>query len=97
MKQLLFVLGVLGFFGFAFVSTAEAGWVNGYYRSDGTYVQGHYRSNPNGLRYDNYSYDGGSLYNPSYYDSSYGSSWRTPAWQTQDDYWTGYDSYYYGY
>lgn len=30
-------------------------WVSGYYRSDGTYVQGHYRSSPNQYKYDNYS------------------------------------------
>ena len=33
-------------------------WVNGYYRSDGTYVNGYYRSAPNGNPYDNYSYPG---------------------------------------
>jgi hypothetical protein len=31
-------------------------WVNGYYRSDGAYVQGHYRTDPNTFLYDNYSY-----------------------------------------
>lgn len=33
-------------------------YVNGYYRKDGTYVQGHYRSRPNGYKDDNYSYRG---------------------------------------
>jgi len=33
-------------------------WVNGYTRKDGTYVQGHWRSTPNGNPYDNYSYPG---------------------------------------
>lgn len=33
-------------------------WVNGYTRSDGTYVQGHHRSSPNQYRYDNYSTQG---------------------------------------
>lgn len=33
-------------------------WVNGYTRSDGTYVQGHYRSDPNGTVRDNFSYKG---------------------------------------
>lgn len=28
-------------------------WVNGYTRSDGTYVQGHYRSSPDQYRYNN--------------------------------------------
>lgn len=37
-------------------------YVNGYTRRDGTYVQGHYRSNPNHTRLDNYSTKGN--YNP---------------------------------
>lgn len=30
-------------------------WVNGYYRADGTYVSGHYRSCPNGSTRDNWT------------------------------------------
>lgn len=30
-------------------------YVNGYYRSDGTYVAPHYQTNPNGTRDDNWS------------------------------------------
>jgi len=41
---------------FAFVGYASAGYVNGYYRSNGTYVSGHYRSAPNQYKFDNYSY-----------------------------------------
>lgn len=33
-------------------------YVNGYYRKDGTYVQPHYRSAPDGNPYNNYSYPG---------------------------------------
>jgi hypothetical protein len=33
-------------------------WVNGYTRSNGTYVQGHYRSSPDGNPYNNYSFPG---------------------------------------
>jgi hypothetical protein len=33
-------------------------YVRPYVRSDGTYVQGHYRSSPNTYRYDNYSAGG---------------------------------------
>lgn len=33
-------------------------YVDGYSRSDGTYVEGHYRSSPNDTVYDNYSTDG---------------------------------------
>jgi hypothetical protein len=42
----------------AFSTCALAGWVNGYYRSNGTYVKGHYRSDPNGTVKDNWSYKG---------------------------------------
>jgi len=35
-------------------SQAIAGWVNGYYRSDGTYVRGHYRSSPDNYKWNNY-------------------------------------------
>ncbi|WP_312321221.1 hypothetical protein [Stenotrophomonas sp.] len=37
-------------------------YVNGYYRTDGTYVQGHYRSQQNSTTLDNYSTQGN--YNP---------------------------------
>ena len=60
-------------------------WVNGYYRSDGIYVQGHYRSSPDSSRYDNYSSKGNvnpytgkkgtqrhEFSNPSIYDYNYG-------------------------
>ena len=33
-------------------------YVKGYHRSDGTYVEGHYRSTPNKSKADNYSYKG---------------------------------------
>ncbi|UII28757.1 hypothetical protein LVD15_10120 [Fulvivirga maritima] len=38
-------------------STAQV-YVNGYYRKDGTYVKPHYRSNPDGNPYNNWSYPG---------------------------------------
>lgn len=53
MKPTLIVL-VLTFASSAFADT----WVDGYYRSDGSYVQGHYRSSPNSNSYDNYSTKG---------------------------------------
>ena len=71
-----------------------ASYVRGYTRSNGTYVQPYYRSNPNALRYDNYGYNGGSLYNPSYTSTrNYSSSWYTPSYLTQPDYFTGLNSY----
>ena len=39
-------------------SASASCWVNGYYKSNGTYVQGYYKSCPNNSVYDNYSYQG---------------------------------------
>lgn len=77
------------------VKPVHAGYVKGYYRSNGTYVAPYYRSNANALKYDNYSYTGGSLYNTSYTSPtrSYTSSWYTPSWNTQSNYYLG-RSYY---
>jgi opacity protein-like surface antigen len=44
---------------FGWLSIAQAQvWVDPYTRKDGTQVQEHYRSNPDGNRYNNYSYPG---------------------------------------
>lgn len=93
MKTFLGVLGIVLVASFFAPSQAEATYVNGYYRSNGTYVEPHYRSNPNGLTYDNYSYRSGSMYNSTYQSPSYGSSWNTPSYTTQPDYYSGYNSY----
>ena len=104
MKKLVtLVLGIVLMLGVSGV--AEAGYVNGYYKSNGTYVGGYYRSSPNAYKYDNYSYTGGSLYNTSYYypTKNYSYSWYTPRYYTQGDYYKGLSSYnskyryYYGY
>jgi len=43
----------------AFTTAACADqYVNGYFRNDGTYVDGHYRSNQNDYTFDNYSSKG---------------------------------------
>ncbi|MCE9643977.1 hypothetical protein K8Q93_01905 [Candidatus Parcubacteria bacterium] len=94
MKKLL-VSGVL-VIGLLFlnipVSAEAAVWVDGYYKSNGTYVSGYYRSEPNGLKYDNYSWtEGDDLYNDSYYDTSYDSYWYTPSYTWDSDYYTGYN------
>jgi hypothetical protein len=62
---------------FALVSvTAHARdtYVKGYTRANGTYVQPHYRSAPNGTTYDNYSTRG----NVNPYTGSYGTKPATP-------------------
>lgn len=85
MKRLLLVVTA-----WAFISAGNAladQWVNGYIRSDGTYVQGHYRSSPNQYKYDNYSAEGNvnpytgekgykphEFSNPPSYNKSYGGT-----------------------
>ncbi len=93
MKKLAILVASISML-FIAAGNAKAGYVNGYFKSNGTYVDGYYRSDPNGLKYDNYSWSpGDDLYNSSYYDYDRPSSWRTPAWETQDDYFTGLESY----
>lgn len=54
-KAVLFAVTLLfGWVNFAHAQT----WVNPYVRKDGTYVGGHYRSNPDGNPYNNWSYPG---------------------------------------
>lgn len=50
-------------------------FVNGYIRKDGTYVQPHYRSDPNNSTWDNYSTEG----NINPYNGKVGtrSQWET--------------------
>ncbi len=58
MKKILIGILLASFAGLVGADT----WVNGYTRSDGTYVQGHNRSPPNSYQFDNYSSQGN--YNP---------------------------------
>ncbi len=57
MKQLLFIIAML--FGTAILADAQVNpnhvYVNGYTRSNGTYVQPHYRTAPNYTINDNFS------------------------------------------
>ena len=60
---------------------ANAGWVNGYSRNDGSYVSGYYRASANCTPYDNLSYRGYPSQQPGYVSPrSYGldSSWSRP-------------------
>lgn len=43
------------FLGLISLSAVADQFVNGYVRKDGTYVQPHWRSSPNGTKMDNYS------------------------------------------
>ncbi len=66
--------------------------VKGYYRSNGTYVAPHVRSDPNGLKYDNYSYTPSQgLYNDTY--GTRDASWDTPTYVTDPDYYIGKSLY----
>ena len=95
-KKLIVGFMLLVFMFLTVANTVSATYVRGYHQNNGTYVQPHYRSNPNGLRYDNYSYQPSQgRYNDTYYDNSYSPSWRTPSWETQDDYFQGLNSYRY--
>ena len=95
------MLATTMFFGQAVVAPDLADacqqYVNGYYRSNGTYVSGYYRTCPNSSRTDNYSYPGN--YNPntgrvtggSYYSG--GSYFTTPTY-SYPSYSGGYYSSY---
>jgi len=75
---------------FAYVS------VKGYFRSDGTYVRPHVRSDPNAFKFDNYSWTPSQgLYNPSYYapTKNYSSNWYIPSYITNSDYYLGKSLY----
>jgi hypothetical protein len=70
------------------LSFAKDVWVNGYYKSNGTYVEGHYRTAPDNNTYNNYStypninpYTGkrGTVKpNSNSYGNSYGNSYSNP-------------------
>ena len=56
MKKLV-VLTLAILLGWVMTAGAQV-WVNPYTRKDGTQVQGHYRSSPDGNPYNNYSFPG---------------------------------------
>ena len=62
-KSIILMMSLVVLISFLAINLAEAGWVRGYYRQDGTYVQPHYRTNPDGNPYNNYSFPGN--YNPN--------------------------------
>ncbi|HSR88942.1 MAG TPA: SH3 domain-containing protein [Candidatus Udaeobacter sp.] len=93
MKKVFLVIISLFVFGQTLTASAYVS-VKGYYRSNGTYVAPYVRSEPNGLKYDNYSYTPSQgLYNDSY--GTRGTTWDTPTYITDPNYYQGkslYDS-----
>jgi len=57
-NKTLSVILLIGFIIFPYFFSQSQVRVKGYYRKDGTYVQPHYRSNPDGNVYNNYSTKG---------------------------------------
>jgi len=91
LKRLVVGLFSLTFVLLAFQANAYVN-VNGYYKANGTYVAPYVRSNPNGLKYDNYGYTPSQgLYNSTY--GTRGSTWDTPTYTTDQDYYTGQSLY----
>ena len=62
-KSIILAAVLLVLISFLTVTLADAGGVRGYYKQNGTYVQPHYRANPDGNPYNNYSFPGN--YNPN--------------------------------
>ena len=57
MKKILAMILATAVTAGVMTSTANAGvFVNGYFKNNGTYVQPHYRTNPDGYLFNNYSY-----------------------------------------
>lgn len=57
MKKIIYTIILAVVFSFILSLNVNAGWVNGYFRSNGTYVQGYYRTEPNYYKWDNLSFD----------------------------------------
>ena len=99
MKRLIKILTVLAIVCSIAHSADAAVRVRGYFRSNGTYVQPHYRSNPDGNFYNNWStypninpYTGarGTKRTPSY---SGGTASIMPRYNSsKPSYWTNYSS-----
>src|SRR6266849_4628553 len=60
MKRIILSIAAFVILGF---SQADAGWVRGHYRSDGTYVNPYQRTTPDHNPYNNYNFPGN--YNPN--------------------------------
>jgi len=100
MKKITLLLILLSFVLLVAPQSTQAGWVNGYFRSDGTYVNGYYRTELNYYKWDNLSWDGDwsdSLNDKSWY-RDYG--YDPEPWDNEIpnySYWNTYDSYNHSY
>lgn len=75
MKKIFVLISLLAVLGFGILNYAEARvGVRGSYRSNGTYVQPHYRSDPDSSRWNNWSTKGN--YNPYTGKKGYVSPFR---------------------
>ena len=56
MKKVVMMIGLISVIGLNLNTAANAlVLVNGYFKSNGTYVGSHYRTNPDGVCYNNFS------------------------------------------
>ncbi len=61
-------------------------WINGYMKSDGTYVQGHYRSGPDSYRYNNRNSQSNGGYQRDEFSSGMGATNRNnSSWDYRDN------------
>lgn len=78
MKRSLTILLVIAIVGLAVLPANADVFVRGHYRSNGTYVQPHYRSNPDGNFHNNWS----TYPNVNPYTGSVGTR-RTPSYSSR--------------
>ena len=101
MKKFIFSLLATCILFLSTTTSVSAGWVNGYFKSNGTYVQGYYRTEPDYYKWNNYSFD--NDWNDAYNDKSwYRDYGYDPEPYDNDypnyDYWSNsYNSYDYDY
>jgi hypothetical protein len=85
MKRKLVVLLALLFTIFFTNNVFADVYVKGYYKSDGTYVEPHYRSDPDGNFYNNWSTEG----NVNPYTGKKGTKERATNWSSNEGYYNG--------
>lgn len=64
---------------------SESIWIKGYYKSDGTYVSGHYRSSPDKFKWNNYGPSQSSSELINYYERDYDSDGQPNTFDLDDD------------